>query len=383
MTTADLYLRLSLDYEGATSIDRQEVECGRWCAANGMTVRRVHVDRGVSGYAATAHRDGFDAAVAAVGAGEVMTLVVWKLDRLSRRGIGQVGQVLDHFEKAGGRLVSVKDGLDTAHPQARMIIAVLSEFARAESVTMGVRVKSAKEAQRAAGLWLSGKPPFGYAIGGDRRLVPVEPAASMMREVFDLIIAGHSLVAICHRLNARGLRNSRGNLWRTSALSSAIRTPAYAGLTPSRRVNDHGRHAAGYPTIYRDVDTGAEVSCLSRGAKPIVSRTQQLAAFEVLQQRLEHYGRGHVPRHPAHALLLRGLGRCANCDRALVTHNGYRCRRFDTAGDLICTRPANAGVQAVDRRVAASWPQLVGSDAPESRHYATLWRRDGHHRAGD
>jgi DNA invertase Pin-like site-specific DNA recombinase len=70
--------------------------------------------------------------------------------RLSRRGIGQFGQLLDDFEKAGGRLVSLQDQLDTPQPQARMIIALLSEFARAESETTGQRVKSAKEAQRVA-----------------------------------------------------------------------------------------------------------------------------------------------------------------------------------------------------------------------------------------
>ena len=75
-TTADLYLRLSLDFQGATSIDRQEVDCRRWCHLHGLTVRRVHVDRGVSGYSETAHRDGFDAALAAVTAGETNTLVV-------------------------------------------------------------------------------------------------------------------------------------------------------------------------------------------------------------------------------------------------------------------------------------------------------------------
>ena len=77
MATADLYLRLSLDYEGATSIDRQEVDCRRWCTANGVTVRRVHVDRGVSGFSETAHRDGFDAALVPIVTAEVATLVVW------------------------------------------------------------------------------------------------------------------------------------------------------------------------------------------------------------------------------------------------------------------------------------------------------------------
>jgi site-specific DNA recombinase len=129
-TTADLYLRLSLDHPDATAIERQEVECRRWCTANGLSVRRVHVDRGVSGYSEReqAHRDGFTAALNAVARGHVTTLVVWKLDRLSRRGIGQVGPLLDQLESAGGRLVSVKDGLDTAQPQARVIVALLSTW---------------------------------------------------------------------------------------------------------------------------------------------------------------------------------------------------------------------------------------------------------------
>jgi site-specific DNA recombinase len=365
MTTADLYLRLSLDFEGATSIDRQEADCRRWCAAHGLTVREVHVDRGVSGFDETAHRNGFDAALAAVTTGEVDALVVWKLDRLSRRGIGQVGQLLDAFEKVGGRLVSVQDQLDTSQPQARMIIALLSEFARAESETMGVRIKSAKEAQRAAGLWLSGKPPYGYAVAADQRLMPVEPAATVMRDVFRLIRTGHTLTMVCHHLNTSGHRNSRGNQWTSTCLSEAIRTPAYAGLQPVRHVTATGRHAPGHPAVYRDRDTGMEVSCLTPGAKPIISRAHQVAIFEILDQRWRNYGRGNFPRRSAYALLLRGLGRCANCDRALVTHGSYKCRRYNTAGELVCTFPADATIALVDRLVTETWQRLIVAGGPE------------------
>lgn len=326
----------------------------------------MHVDRGVSGFSESAQRRGFDAAVAAVSAGEVRTLVVWKLDRLSRRGIGQVGQVLDQFESCGARLVSVMDQLDTCHPQARMIIALLSEFARAESQTMGLRIKSAKQAQRAAGLWLSGKPPFGYEIAADQRLRPVEPAASIMREVFAMLASGHTLMRVCGRLNDAGHRNSRGQRWSDSTLSGAIKTPAYAGFTPERHVNERGGHASGHPAIYRDPETGREVSCLTRGAKPIVARAQQLAVFEMLRTRQQAYGRGTVPRRPAHALLLQGLGRCAACGRPLVTFNGYRCQRLDRDGSPACTQPACAAVGTVDRRVTARWLSLIALTSPDT-----------------
>jgi site-specific DNA recombinase len=347
--TADLYLRLSLDHPGATAIERQEAECRRWCLANGLSVSRVHVDRGVSGYSEReqAHRDGFTAALNSVASGQTSTLVVWKLDRLSRRGIGQVG-------------------LDTAQPQARVIIALLSEFARAESESMGVRIKSVKEAQRARGEWLSGKPPYGYEIAEDRRLRPVEPAASMMRKVFEMIIAGHTLYAICAMLNDAGLRNARGSQFTTTVLSVAIRTPAYAGLTPARHVNATGQHAAGSPGVYRDRDTGEPVCCLTAGAEPIISRATQLQALNTLETRLRRYGRGIVPRRPAYALLLQGLGRCASCHRPVITNNGYRCFPLDKNGQLACRQPVRAMVDPVDRRVTGAWINLVCTGGPEA-----------------
>ncbi|MEU8946975.1 recombinase family protein [Streptomyces sp. NPDC048489] len=88
-----MYLRLSLVRDGKTAIERQEAECRAWAERNGLTVRKVHVDRGRSAYRSV-ERKGFDAALAAVAAGVVATLIVWKLDRLSREGIGRVGKVL-------------------------------------------------------------------------------------------------------------------------------------------------------------------------------------------------------------------------------------------------------------------------------------------------
>lgn len=118
-TIADLYLRLSLDREGKTAIDRQETDCRAWAERNGITVRKVHIDRGRSGYKSVS-RQGFDAAITAVTSGVVGVLIVWKLDRLSRKGIGEVGKALDDFSRVGGRLVSVMDGLDTANDSARV-----------------------------------------------------------------------------------------------------------------------------------------------------------------------------------------------------------------------------------------------------------------------
>src|SRR6266545_4973635 len=47
-------------------------------------------------------RPGLDAALHVLLTGKIKTLYVAKLDRLSRRGMGHVGLILDDLERAGG-----------------------------------------------------------------------------------------------------------------------------------------------------------------------------------------------------------------------------------------------------------------------------------------
>jgi len=64
-TICDLCLRLFLDRRGKTAIERQEADCRAWAERNGLTVRKVRIDRGRYGYKAVERR-AFDAALAAV-----------------------------------------------------------------------------------------------------------------------------------------------------------------------------------------------------------------------------------------------------------------------------------------------------------------------------
>lgn len=368
MNVADIYVRLSIDHEGTTSLERQEQDCRQWCIGNDVAVRQVHVDRGVSGYAPRSARLGFDAVCAAFGSRAVDTVVVWKLDRLSRRGIGQVGQLLDQIEARGGRLVSVMDNLDTHNAQSRMVVALLAELARAESENTSLRVRSAKEGQRAAGRWVGGSPPYGYAITDDRQLVPVDPMAGIMRTIIDSVMDGASLIAICRDLNARGIPNGRGRPWRTSALSDALANPSLAGLMPARHVTGEGFRAPGPPAVYRDRDTGEEVSCLAAGATPIITRERQHALREILRDRRQRYGRGEGAPARQPALRSRGLARCAGCGRTLVTFgHAYRCRRHGEVPDNDCPAPANVQLTRLDSEVFTAWlAYITDSRCPAS-----------------
>ncbi|MEU5807380.1 recombinase family protein [Streptomyces sp. NPDC047718] len=107
----DPYLRRSTLQDNKDTLKAHERDLRERAQREGLTVREVWTDE-ASAFKAGVTREKFDKAIASVVAGEVRHLLVWKLDRLSRRGMPQVGDVLDTFESRNARLVAHMDGLD-------------------------------------------------------------------------------------------------------------------------------------------------------------------------------------------------------------------------------------------------------------------------------
>ncbi|WP_433230384.1 recombinase family protein [Micromonospora sp. CA-248260] len=354
---ADLYLRLSLDREGKTAIERQEADCRAWAARNGLEVRTVHIDRGRSGYKPVG-RAGFDAAVSALTTGTVGTLIVWKVDRLSRRGMGQVGQVLDQVEKAGGRIVFVQDGLDTSQQQARLALALLSEIARSESENLGLRVASAKAHLRNLGRWIGGQPPYGLAIGEDGRLGHDPHNAPTAREIAERALTGEPLVRIARDLNARQIPSPRGATWGVGTLSQLLKSPAFAGLLPETVKRDGKYTAKVVP--WRDPETGESVE-IGRG---IITPAEQLQVARILKDRTaaDVTGRNRGVRAEV-SHLLTGFLRCGGCGgRMSAGGRSYVChaRRLGKP----CPAYTTAFIAAVDRAVIAAFIARLAMTEP-------------------
>ncbi|MFE5716129.1 recombinase family protein [Streptomyces sp. NPDC056501] len=369
-TICDLYLRLSLDRDGKTAIERQEADCRAWAERNGLTVRKVHIDRGRSGYK-TVERKGFDAALAAVTAGVVGTLVVWKLDRLSRKGIGQVGKVLDAIEEAGGRLVSVLDGLDTSNDSARVAVAMLAELARSESRNLGARVGHAKRYLRSKGQWIGGQPPYGLLVDPKTKKLMHDPECAVYaRLIADEALAGTSLVKIARLLNAHEIPSPRGGQWNAASIMQLLRSPAFAGLMPetgTAETDDGERKYTGRVFPYRDPETldtvGIGEGIITVGERERIIRTLASRTFV-------HAGKRR-PK-PEGTALLTGLVHCAvpGCGRRMHRVGGsYQCmaRR---AGNQCIGASALAGT--VDRYVAEQFLTRLPSLEPDDPLLAAI-----------
>ncbi len=84
------------------------------------------------------------------------TLIVWAFDRATRKGMAEAGSMLETIEKAGGRMVSVTDGVDTDDPTARLMLAIRAEMARDEMTKLSTRVNRGKDEQRRRGEYQGG-----------------------------------------------------------------------------------------------------------------------------------------------------------------------------------------------------------------------------------
>jgi DNA invertase Pin-like site-specific DNA recombinase len=88
---------------------------------------------------------------AAVRAGEVSAVYVFRLDRLSRTGIRDTLSLIEEFRRNGCRVVSIHDGFDLEGPFAEVVIAVIAWAAQMERLALGERIAAARARIEAEG----------------------------------------------------------------------------------------------------------------------------------------------------------------------------------------------------------------------------------------
>jgi DNA invertase Pin-like site-specific DNA recombinase len=76
--------------------------------------------------------------------GVVRRLYVYRLDRLTRRGIRDTLEIVDEFARFGCELVTLADGFDMQGPAAEVVIAVLSWAAKLERLAINERIAAAR-----------------------------------------------------------------------------------------------------------------------------------------------------------------------------------------------------------------------------------------------
>jgi DNA invertase Pin-like site-specific DNA recombinase len=169
----------------------------------------VDVVRDPARSAATLQRPALLQALKRLDRGDAEVLVVCDLDRLTR-DVVDMGDLLNWFDEAGVRLVSLAQQLDTALPGARAVAQVWASFAQLEREKGAHATKMGMQERRAAGACI-GRPAVVDQPGLRERI-------ERMR--FE---ENKSLREICQELNAEGVPTVRGAAaWKPSALQTVL-----------------------------------------------------------------------------------------------------------------------------------------------------------------
>jgi site-specific DNA recombinase len=160
-------------------------------------------DGGFSG--ATIDRPALQRLIADLTAGRVDTVVVYKIDRLTR-SLADFAKIVEILDAKGASFVSVTQQFNTTTSMGRLTLNVLLSFAQFEREVIGERIRDKIAASKKKGMWMGGSQPLGYRVH-DRKLVIVDREAEIVRIIFRRYAELGSVRLLKDEFEARGLKS--------------------------------------------------------------------------------------------------------------------------------------------------------------------------------
>ena len=187
------------------SLDAQREACEAYILSQrheGWNLVPDHYDDG--GFSGgNMERPGLKALLAAVDAGLVDVIVVYKVDRLTR-SLADFAKIVERLDARQASFVSVTQAFNTTTSMGRLTLNVLLSFAQFEREVTGERIRDKIAASKRKGLWMGGPVPLGYEVI-ERKLVPVPEEAERVRTIMRRYLELQSVPALIERLRSEGL----------------------------------------------------------------------------------------------------------------------------------------------------------------------------------
>ncbi|SFW39633.1 recombinase family protein, partial [Nitrosovibrio sp. Nv17] len=237
--TAIIYTRVSTlrQAEEGLPIESQIEQCHKRAAGLDASVLQVFCDAGISGR--TDDRPGFQDAVAYCKTHHVDYFICWSTSRFARNKVDAAFHKLQ-LKKRGTRVVYVNIDLDSDTDSGWMMESMLEvideHFSRQISAdTLRSMTKNARD-----GFFNGGRVPFGYSAvpeGKRKRLTILEDEAQIVREIFDLYVAGMGCKLIAVQLNESTRLRRDFKKWNKNLVAATLKNEVYTGKTIFNRTN--------------------------------------------------------------------------------------------------------------------------------------------------
>lgn len=222
---AVIYARYSSDNQREESIEGQLRECKEYADQNGITVVRTYIDRALS--AKTDSRPQFQQMIHDSATHTFEAVLVWKLDRFSRNRYDSA-----HYKRIlknnRVHVVSVTEPISNT-PEGIMLESLLEGMAEYYSAELAEKVSRGHKENALKAKFNGGPVPLGYRIDSEHHYQIDPTTAPVVQEAFHRYAAGESIRSIIESLNARGIRNSRGNPFTKNSFQTLLKNRRYLG----------------------------------------------------------------------------------------------------------------------------------------------------------
>lgn len=342
-----LYERLSRDDElqgESNSIKNQKQLLESYAHKNGYSPIRHFTDDGVSG--TTFEREGFQAMIAEVEAGNVGAVIVKDMSRFGRDylKVGFYTEVM--FKEKGVRFIAINNGIDSANQQDSDFTPFLNIMNEWYARDASRKIQAVFKSRMQDGKRVSPSVPYGYLRSPEdkQKLIIDEEPAAVVRRIYQMVIEGKGVTAIADILTAEKVLipsayakihcpendHSKGftnpYLWSPTAVSYILEKQEYMGHTVLGKTV-----SVSYKTKKRRRAESDELMIFKNTHPAIVDEeTWHLAQKLRKTVRKPSYDR---PPHP-----LTGLVYCADCG-SKMTHrqpSPTKKKKYDADDAYIC-----------------------------------------------
>lgn len=344
MYRVGIYVRLSVENGGlgedSESLNNQEQLLVDYVSGvPDLKLVKIYRDNGETG--TEFNRPGFDMMMNDLRKGFINCIVVKDLSRFGRNYI-ETGEYIEKiFPFMGTRFISVLEHFDNTDPNASnkdLYVSLKNLMNEAYAKDKSMRICSAFEVKKRAGEFNVKNAPFGYKLSGNKKRPYLidEPAASIVREIFELRLKGDSIRSIMQLMDEKYptprqylyekgvLHQCRENShWDITAIIRILNNRTYlghmlSGKTVSRLYQ--GKKKAYISEIQWEVVENVNEPIISREVFDAVQKLMQAEG----DRRRSFLGKSKNPEN-----IFKGLIFCRECGRFM-----YRGRTKITATNI-------------------------------------------------
>lgn len=290
--------------QGFNSLDAQREACEAYIRSQAgegwKPVRTRYEDGGYSG--GTLARPGLERLLADIEAGRIDTVVVYKVDRLTR-SLADFAKIVAIFDAHGVSFVSVTQQFNTTTSMGRLTLNMLLSFAQFEREVTGERIRDKIAASKRKGLWMGGYVPLGYEANG-RTLAINEAEAETVRTVFRLYLELGTVRKVKEAADRLGLttkvrpgqgkRMAGGRPLSRGHIYHLLGNPLYVGRIAHQGEHHEGRHA---PIIGLETWEAARAQLASQAPPTGAARSRSSSPSPLRGKLFDEAGIGLTPKH--------------------------------------------------------------------------------------